>query len=158
MARAVLSSRYAVMFGNYCVQGIRFRTRRPALLMPHLLVIILRSKSESLGSVALGSVPLEDLCTTESRAVLQARSVGAAFPWHPGVKEQPGAWPQVLLQTQFQCHRKKAERKFNLQELRTLHSGWELFQKSQRHTPFSFPGGQKPVSGDIHWKPVMARF
>lgn len=108
---------------NYCVQGIHFKTRHCALLMFvwHNTGVTFMWFSSDLVSESLGGCHHVQ-CLTECSSGRKSLSA-------PGEQNSPGintksmgmtAGP--LLQTQFQCHRKKAARKSNFQRVRTLHS------------------------------------
>lgn len=90
MARVVLSSKYAVLYRNYRVQGVRFKTRRCALLTfaPHNTTVTFSSLSSDLVSENLGG----------GLSIISARAVSCkVFRWpeevvSPGRTElcQPG--------------------------------------------------------------------
>lgn len=143
MARVVLSREYAVMSWNYCVQGIRFKTRHYALLMfvsyntgvtfPWFSSDLV---SESLESPSPWAVSYKNVQVArracrpqESRIILLASRAALCqtgrppFPWHPGVKgKSMGVTVGPLLQAQLQCHWMNTERKSRFQRVRTIHS------------------------------------
>lgn len=171
MARVVLSSKYAVMYRNYCVQGICFKTRHCALLMfvSHNIGVTFLWLSSDLVSESTCSVlwniqvagracqPQEKGIRPTSSAVLcpQRRS---SFRRHSSINAKFMGMIQVLCCTlSYNVPGRKQKAKSTFQRVRTvaqwLRSGVISRPEEPKNIPFSFSCSWKLHSVETRLKP-----